>query len=64
MGPFVMGFVIQHLSWQWMFWIMAIVGPKSAIPAIFFITKVENPPDELRPIYWLSVFRPGNALQS
>jgi hypothetical protein len=41
MGPFVMGFVIQHLSWQWMFWIMAIVGPKPAIPAIFSLLKLK-----------------------
>lgn len=25
MGPFIMGFVIYHLTWQWIFWIMAIV---------------------------------------
>ncbi|KAJ5620147.1 major facilitator superfamily domain-containing protein [Penicillium lagena] len=25
-GPFIMGFVIQHLDWRWMFWIMAIIN--------------------------------------
>jgi hypothetical protein len=25
MGPFAAGFVVEHLKWQWVFWIMAIV---------------------------------------
>lgn len=33
-GPFIMGFVIQHLDWRWMFWIMAIVS-ESRISFVF-----------------------------
>lgn len=27
MGPFTAGFIIQHLGWRWMYYIMAIVCP-------------------------------------
>ncbi|KAK5989552.1 MFS transporter cpaT-like protein [Cladobotryum mycophilum] len=36
MGPFAMGFVVQHLTWQWMFWIMAIINFMQMISYFFF----------------------------
>jgi hypothetical protein len=26
MGPFTAGFIVQHLGWRWVYWIMAAVS--------------------------------------
>ncbi|KAH8703385.1 major facilitator superfamily domain-containing protein [Talaromyces proteolyticus] len=56
-GPFIMGFVIQHLSWEWMFWLMAIINFAQFFGCLFFGTetlynrnhpRTENQPGFLR----------------
>ncbi|KAN0099564.1 MFS multidrug transporter [Hyaloscypha variabilis] len=36
MGPFAAGFIIQHLGWRWMYWVMAILNLGQFVTYLFF----------------------------
>jgi MFS family permease len=48
-GPFIMGFVVQHLGWRWIFWLLAIVNFGQCLAYIVLGHETLWSPDQQKP---------------
>ncbi|OBT81966.1 hypothetical protein VE02_10016 [Pseudogymnoascus sp. 03VT05] len=74
-GPLIMGFVIQHLAWQWMFWIFAmmnavlvvgylVIGVETRYRPSDSTTPVRAVPDRRSPMRFLASMVPRSIRES
>jgi len=50
MGPVIGGVVVEHLSWQWIYWLNVPIGIIALAGVLIYIPEIESEPD--RPMDW------------